>query len=206
MDRITIELLGTEGTQTAVVELSAPTSEVQFPLAADTDGPLVDAGLPEGRYERTVTASDSQSGQGGLIPGFEPVILVTAPDSANAQLLRAQSRWDRSNVTSYTYKARWQCFCIQEYVAEVEVQVENGQVTATNFVDSSISGDVPDPERFGTVENLFSHVAEAVAGEAARITAEYHPETGYPTEVFIDRDERIADEESGFTVTSLTVN
>ncbi len=205
VDRITIELLGTEATQTAVVALSAPTTEVRFPLAADTDGPLVDAGLPEGLYERTVTASDAQSGRGGLIPGFEPVILVRDPDSVTARLLRARSRWDRSRITSYTYSAKWQCFCIQEYVADVEIRVVNGQVTGTTFVDSSVGGDVPDPERFGTVENLFSYIAGAVAGEAARIEVEYHPETGYPAEVFIDRDERLADEEMGFTVSSLTV-
>ena len=204
VDRITIELLGTEATQTAFVELTAPTSEVRFPLAADTGVPVVDAGLPEGLYERTVTASDAQSGRGGLIPGFEPVILVRDLDSVNAGLLRARSRWDRSRITSYTYNAKWQCFCIREYLADVEVRVENGEVTGTTFVDSSIGGEVPDPERFGTVENLFSHIAEAVASEAARIDAEYHPETGYPSDVFIDRDERLADEEMGFTVTSLT--
>ena len=205
VDRITIELSGPDATQTAVVELSAPTSEVSFPLAADTDVPLIDVGLPDGLYDRTVRASDAQSGQGGTILGFEPVILARDPDSVTGQLLRARSRWDRSRITSYTYIARWQCFCIQEYVAEVEVRIESGQSTSTSFVDSSFEGEVPDPERFGTVENLFSHIAEAVAGEAARIDVEFHPETGYPTEVFIDQDERMADEEMGFTVTSLTV-
>ena len=131
---------------------------------------------------------------------------IPDPDSPVAHLLRAQSRWERSGITSYTYRAARQCFCPQEYVAQVEVQVVNRQVTDTTFVDPDHTGDVPDPQRFGTISNLFSFVQDAIEQDSHSINAVYHPELGYPTEVFVDYDRRMADEEQGFTVSALTPN
>ena len=202
VDRVTVELSGGDSDFIARIELSAPTTEVKFPLPRPTMG--MPASVPDGLYQRTVTVSDSQSGNGGVIQEFDPVILVRDPDSVTAKVLRAGSRWDRSRITSYMYRANWQCFCVQEYVADVDVQVANGQVAGTAFVDSALGSDVPDPQRFGTVENLFFHIEDAIAREAARIDVEFDPELGYPARVFIDYDERVADEEQGFTVTSLT--
>lgn len=143
--------------------MSAPTGEVRSQLPSDPDGPIVDTGLPAGLYQRTATASDSRSRRGGLISGFEPVILVPNPDSVTARLLRAQRHWNHSRITSYTYRANWQWLCVQQYVADVDVQVANGQVTGTAFVDSALSGDMPDSQRFGTVGNLFFHIEDAIA-------------------------------------------
>ncbi len=33
---------------------------------------------------------------------------------------------------------------------------------------------------------------------------EYHRQYGYPTDVYIDRDQRIADEEAGYALSNLT--
>ena len=205
--QITVELSGEEANQTAVIPLAIPTNEIEFPLPSTLTAPLIDPALPAGRYERTViAATGDRSGPTAVIPGFEPVILVGEPESLVAKLLRAQSRWERSGITSYTYRAAWNCFCVREYIAQVDVQVVNGQVTKTAFAEPGFTGDVPDPQRFGTVANLFSFIEDAIARNAFHINARFHPDLGYPTETFVDYDELLADEEQGFTVLTMAAN
>ena len=66
------------------------------------------------------------------------------------------------------------------------------------------AGDVPDPQRFGTVDDLFAMLQDAIDGGAVSITVEYERQLGYPTTAFIDYDALIADEEQGFAVSELT--
>ena len=47
-------------------------------------------------------------------------------ESPQAQLILAKSRWERSGITSYTYTTAQQCFCPQDYVAPVVVDVRDG--------------------------------------------------------------------------------
>jgi hypothetical protein len=136
------------------------------------------------------------------IAGFEPVILVREADSVQALLLRAESRWERSGITAYTYTAAWQCFCPQDWVAPVLFDVRDGVVQGVAFADGR-AADVPDPERFGTVENLFATIQDAIDGDAASITVEYEPQLGYPTTAIIDHAAFTIDEEQGFTVSEL---
>ena len=205
--QITVELTGEEGTQFVVIPLPTPTNDIEFPLPSAIDVPLIDPTLPPGPYERTVTVATAvRSGPGAVIPGFEPVLLIKNPGSITALLLRAESRWERSGTTSYTYRVAWQCFCVPEYIAQVDVQVVDDRVTDVAFVEPGFEGDFPDPERFGTVANLFAFIEVAIAQGAARVIAQFHPELGYPTETFVDYDVRIADEEQGFTVLTLDSN
>ncbi len=57
-----------------------------------------------------------------------------------------------------------------------------------------------------TVEGLFDLIADAIARRAYSIQAAYHPDLGYPESVYIDYDERQADEERGFNITMLTAD
>lgn len=190
--------------QSTTIKFTAPVTDVVFPLPIALDVPLIDPGLSPGRYERTVTAMTTLEGQEVLLSGFEPVILVREADSLMAELLRAQSRWERNGTPNYRYQARWTCFCPPEYVALVDVSVIEGQVNQVSFADPAFVGEVPDPERFGPVSDLFEFVQDAIAKDAARIDAVYHPELGYPVDVFVDFDELLADEELGFIVQSLS--
>ena len=63
----------------------------------------------------------------------------------------------------------------------------------------------PLPERFVTVEELFALLQDAVRRKAARIEVSYDERYGYPTELFIDYDERMADEETRFVMSGFTL-
>ena len=81
---------------------------------------------------------------------------------------------------------------------------EESGSAASPSCSAGFTGEVPDPERFGPVGELFEFLQNAIGRDAARIDATFHPELGYPVEVFVDFDELLADEELGFTVRSLS--
>jgi hypothetical protein len=119
-----------------------------------------------------------------------------------AKVLKNQARWERSNISTYSYTTSWHCFCMREYVAQVSVEVVDGEVVEVNFIDPSL-GEVPKPGRFVTIDGLFDHLQNALDQDAFNISATYDDQLGYPVEVFVDYDQRIADEELGFTAGSL---
>lgn len=199
--KLEVTLANGNDSQTAAINLPAGTIQTGFPLAAEVTVPLVEGNLSPGKYARTVTAFTAD-GRSVQIDGFEPVILIQEEDSVQAELLRAQSRWERSGITRYQYTAAWQCFCMPNYIADVTVDVQDDDVLSITFVD--ITGDVPDPERYGTIDAFFARIQDAIDRDAAAITAEYDAMLGYPTRVFIDYEEMIADEEQGFIIRSLT--
>ena len=98
INQIKVELTGENGSQTVVISLAAPATDLRFPLPSTLDVPLIDPTLPPGRYERTVTVAPAlSSGPTAVIPGFEPVLLVRDPGSTTAQLLDSLFElWERS--------------------------------------------------------------------------------------------------------------
>ena len=125
---------------------------------------------------------------------------VSDPDSVQATLLRYQDRWERSGITDYDYTGAWSCFCPQEYLADVAVAVRGGVVTSVEFAGEEFTVVPPLPERFVPVEELFALLQDAVRRKAARIEVSYDERYGYPLELFIDYDERMADEETRFVM------
>ena len=130
---------------------------------------------------------------------------VSDPDSVQATLLRYQDRWERSGITDYDYTGAWSCFCPQEYLADVAVTVRGGVVTSVEFAGEEFTVVPPLPERFVPVEELFALLQDAVRRNAARIEVSYDERYGYPTELFIDYDERMADEETRFVMRGFTL-
>ena len=130
---------------------------------------------------------------------------VSNPDSVHATLLRHQERWERSGITDYDYTGAWSCFCPQEYLADVAVTVRGGVVTSVEFAGEEFTVVPPLPERFVPVEELFALLQDAVTRNAARIEVSYDERYGYPRELFIDYDERMADEETRFVMSGFTL-
>lgn len=123
-----------------------------------------------------------------------------AETGAAAELRTAREKWEKAGFENYTFHFRWQCFCIQEYVSLVELNVEGGKVVSGSYVEGG--GDLG-PDRLADympVDQLFDLIQEAVDRDAHSVRAEYDPDYGYPVDVYIDYDEMIADEEKGFTI------
>ena len=136
-------------------------------------------------------------------PTPTPTPTASAPGSPQAALLQAQERWEHSGVADYAYTGAWVCFCPEVYLADTQVTVSGGSVTAVGPADPGI-GTIPAPERFVPIDDLFTLIQDAITNDAARIEVSYNETYGYPTSLFIDHDERMADEETSFAISSFT--
>ncbi|MCY4391911.1 MAG: DUF6174 domain-containing protein [Chloroflexi bacterium] len=169
-----------------------------FPPAAT---PTVAASPPAATPAPTATPPTATSAPTAIAPAATPT--ASALDSAQAALLQARERWENSGIADYTYTGAWTCFCPEDYRADTQVTVGGGNVVAVSAVAPN-AGPIPAPERFVPIEGLFALIQDAITQGAARIEVSYDETFGYPAEVFIDYDKRMADEEDRFTISSFT--
>ncbi|OZC02061.1 DUF6174 domain-containing protein [Rubricoccus marinus] len=113
-------------------------------------------------------------------------------------LAQARARWEASGADTYTMTLHRSCFCPEDYRGPFDVRVEDDAVASVQFQDQALPTD-----RVVTIDALFELLAEAYASGAARVDVTYDPELGFPATLYIDRNEMIADEEVGYTVTDV---
>lgn len=120
------------------------------------------------------------------------------------ELDAARALWESTATSNYTYNFNWQCFCIEDFVARVTVTVQDGQVMSVIRVEDGQPVDEQFKDSFVTVDELFDRLQDAIDQNAASIRAEFDPGNGLPTEVFIDYQAIIADEEMGWNADDVT--
>jgi hypothetical protein len=109
--------------------------------------------------------------------------------------------------TDYTYHLAVSCFCASAGVP-VLVTVEDGAVVgATYLADdhgrSGVTKGEPADKRFWLTINDIIEAANDTS--AARVDVEWPPGQDYPSSVYVDKDENMADEEVGYTVSAVEV-
>ena len=171
------------------------------PTPAPTPSPPAATSTVAASPPAATPAPTTTSAPTAVAPAATPT--ASALDSAQAALLQARERWENSGIADYSYTGAWTCFCPEDYRAETQVTVGGGNVTAVSAVAPN-AGPIPAPERFVPIEGLFALIQDAITQGAARIEVSYDERFGYPAEVFIDYDERMADEEDRFTISSFT--
>lgn len=126
----------------------------------------------------------------------------TGPTEEQAQLSENRERFRATVGNSYRYDYQNVCFCGPDTRREVVVTVVNGVRTSVSAIDGT---SIPRENwvDYLTVEEVFDAIAQALAEEAASVRVTYDDALGYPRDVFIDFDERIADEERGFSIENL---
>lgn len=147
--------------------------------------------------------------------GFVVITEAFTPDTiANEAAARqayrdALARWEQGGSDSYDMTYRLICFCGPIEKGPYEVAVRNGQIVAATFGDV----DILDIEEFGldsydntvsTIDEIFAEIGRGL-DTASSVAAEYDQELGYPTNVFIDWDFLIADEEVGYEISNVRV-
>ncbi len=116
----------------------------------------------------------------------------------------ALRRWETAGIVDYEYQFTRNCFCPREFTGPYAASVQNGEVTlatldGVDLFDIEMLEIGRYDEIIQTVDDVFAEVERALR-EADSFNAEYHPQLGYPTEVWIDWDLRTADEEVGYVI------
>lgn len=146
---------------------------------------------------------------GGFI--LEVTSFVPNPPPGDPQQRRqfgdALSQWEEARIFDYDYQFTRGCFCPREFTGPYAVGVRAG-VVATASLDGVDLFDIEMleigryEEIIQTVDGVFAEIERALR-EADSFTAEYHPELGYPTSVYIDWIANAADEEVFYTIEDL---
>ena len=106
-------------------------------------------------------------------------------------------KWKDLNISNYEFTLRVNCFCTLETVGPHNIVVRNNAIQTVNGVNY-------DPSKHGsvkTIDQLFVVISENLAKKPFSKTLEYDTKYYFPSNIFFDLSEMIADEEIGYTVT-----
>ena len=103
-------------------------------------------------------------------------------------LSAARKTWRKQGVPSYTFGLTVSCFCPP--TTDVKIVVRNGKPARSTPKDLLAQSTVP---------RLFKTIQDAIDRKATKLVVTYGPR-GVPRSIFVDSDQRIADEEIGYIV------
>jgi hypothetical protein len=120
-------------------------------------------------------------------------------NSDQSELDTNRDLWNESGISTYTYTYTRSCFCLPQ--EDIVVVVKAGNISEAFYTPSGtyLSGD--ELAQLYTIKELFDLVQEAINSNVAVLKVTYNSTYGFPEAIYIDRDERIADEEIGHYVT-----
>ncbi len=104
-----------------------------------------------------------------------------------------------------SYTTQQSCFCPREFTRPMNITESNGQITSATYADTGET--VPDNIRqsLQTVDQRFEQLRNAYESGADQVNVTYDPQFGYPTSVFIDQSQLIADEEISYSISNLGI-
>ncbi|MBX9258737.1 hypothetical protein H1Q63_33260 [Desmonostoc muscorum CCALA 125] len=119
----------------------------------------------------------------------------------NRRLYFNRRLWEKQNISNYRYTFSNGCFCIPDARGPVIIEVRNGKKP---LITSVATGQpVENPEffdKYNTIPKLFNVIQDAINRQASSLDVNYNPKLGYPTQINVDYNAQIADEEIYLTI------
>jgi len=130
----------------------------------------------------------------------------TKPVSPYQQTLdKYQQRWQQANIKHYSYTFQRICFCPRDYTAAILTEVKNNKVISAKLKSNNQPLDEKLKDNKQTITYFFTKIQDAINKKAHAITIKYNEQYGYPESIFVDYDQRIADEELNLSAKNLVV-
>lgn len=130
---------------------------------------------------------------------------ATATQANMSQLQVNRRLWRQQKISNYRYTLTRSCFCTAEARGPVVVEVRNGVTTAVTSVATGQPVDRELFKQYDTVTKLFNVIQDAINRKASSLTVQYDAKFGYPTQINVDYNSQIADEELYLTVENFQV-
>lgn len=111
--------------------------------------------------------------------------------------------WPAYDVEDYTYTLRTSCFCGDRGVPVV-VTVRNGEATAAVYAHQGSGHAAGDPAGDWMRVTINDVIDAANTKHAYQVRVNWPKGQDYPTSVWVDRDQNIADEEIGYSIRNVT--
>lgn len=129
-----------------------------------------------------------------------------AVNNLNLRRLRFnRNLWNQRNISNYRYTLSNSCFCLPDARGPVVIEVRNGVTTS---VTSVATGQPVDPQffqQYNTIPKLFDVIEDAIDRRAYSLNVRYNSRLGYPTQIDIDYNSQIADEEIYLTIENFQI-
>jgi hypothetical protein len=144
----------------------------------------------------------------GLVGILAVVGLLAGMALAQDKPAEGRALWESQGITSYRFAVSRNCFCLVRGPVVIEVRdgkmvsivdVETGKSVVDGFALSEIFAEA------ATIDLLFERIERAEAEGAALVRVSFDEMYGYPTEIYIDESELMADEEIGYTVSEFEI-
>jgi hypothetical protein len=127
----------------------------------------------------------------------------TAPEEGLERLEASRRRFEAAVGADYRVTYRNVCFCVDTFREPVVLTVRQGTLVSVQRRSDGTPVPAARWDDYRTVERVFDAIEEALEDDADAVRVDYDAELGYPRDVWIDYDERLADEERGFQLEAL---
>lgn len=114
--------------------------------------------------------------------------------SADASFHQARALWGKLKFAHYRYRYTRSCECLPEDSAPVIIEVANDQIAGIEYTDGT-PVNAGKHRLYNTVDGLFDKICAAFEQDAFSIAVTYDDTMGYPTDIRIDYQHNVADEE-----------
>ncbi|MEW6288040.1 MAG: DUF6174 domain-containing protein [Chloroflexota bacterium] len=126
-------------------------------------------------------------------------LILAACSVGGSELSRNQAKWQEAGVTHYRFQLSVTCFCLFRSQMPLTVEVKDGEIVSMTDVNGE-AFPVDDPMsdlvmKHATIERIFSELGSDSVQAADRLTIDFDPTYGFPSEVAIDYIELAADDE-----------
>ncbi len=114
--------------------------------------------------------------------------------------------WKQAGVAHYRFSLSVMCFCPYGQDMPFQIEVDHGEIISiTDDKGAEISSSDPRYEfisPYGTIDELFSTLADGLNGEADDVSVKYDPTLGYPNLIRLDYIDTAVDDELALQVLS----
>ncbi len=142
--------------------------------------------------------------QATLVLGIASLVAgcTTSPFDLTASAVRDhRAAWEALGLTDYEFDVQRQCECSADWVRPARVVVSAGRVAEATYADSGQPAAAS--MTYPTIDELFDMIEEAIRMEAPGLWVSYDARLQYPTEISINYQEQVVDDEISISARNL---